>query len=608
MAAANNKYQHPRINGFIDRHLMPSPLSQHALPTAGQQRPLSIGDASSAYGGQQAPLALHPYPPYPYTHPATMFMPPFASSTAFSGHNAIAADNGGSMLFSPTDIDLGIRPEMEETFCNNFVCCGVYLPDLHALLQHYEESHVQVEDHSQPSAGGSKKSSAPNNGNAIEHLDVADSLLVVGGEASRQQTTNSDYYSPANPPPLPGSQQGGHPLYYSAFDNTIIRKTGINADYEYVSVPNNALHYNGGGSHGSIARPSSTPASFSPLHHQQQQQQHLGYNAGIQRTAFNTPQSRLAALTANKTNLQLLCSILSGSLEPMFTNNSHNAAGSAVDTGDTETTGADSHSANSPGSVTSSLANSANVSASTAASHHPQPQDQRHGPFPGTNNQGRQHVTDPPGTVRSSNITVASRPAIIDRSSPRPYQCPVPSCGRTYKNPNGLKYHATHGHKHDMSGLPPVERPHRCPVGGCGKKYKNPNGLKYHMTHAHHGTIIGKAHAHGSLPGASGSHHHRSTSLANAAHLASSSLLFSALPDHDVIIQSSGKAGASLTLGPHPHSRSASGSAALTRRPAAVDSYADSSDESHAEFVDDDNGLEDEDMFETAYGTGGIGV
>lgn len=70
----------------------------------------------------------------------------------------------------------------------------------------------------------------------------------------------------------------------------------------------------------------------------------------------------------------------------------------------------------------------------------------------------------------------------VDKSLERPYICPVPGCGKAYKNPNGLKYHALHGHD-GTNEL--VERPYRCPYGDCGKRYKNPNGLKYHVNKNH---------------------------------------------------------------------------------------------------------------------------
>ncbi|KAF8150168.1 hypothetical protein B0H34DRAFT_679064 [Crassisporium funariophilum] len=33
---------------------------------------------------------------------------------------------------------------LERSLCSNFVCCGTQLPDLHALLEHFEEDHIMV--------------------------------------------------------------------------------------------------------------------------------------------------------------------------------------------------------------------------------------------------------------------------------------------------------------------------------------------------------------------------------------------------------------------------------------------------------------------------------
>ena len=77
--------------------------------------------------------------------------------------------NTNSLYYAADEL---LRPEVEETFCNNFVCCGQYLADLHALLQHYEEAHVQLEDNTL------KKKR-----NRLEDV-AADSLLEVGGAAT----------------------------------------------------------------------------------------------------------------------------------------------------------------------------------------------------------------------------------------------------------------------------------------------------------------------------------------------------------------------------------------------------------------------------------------
>ncbi|KAJ5450433.1 uncharacterized protein N7458_006882 [Penicillium daleae] len=94
--------------------------------------------------------------------------------------------------------------------------------------------------------------------------------------------------------------------------------------------------------------------------------------------------------------------------------------------------------------------------------------------------------------------------AILPNEEPKPFRCPVIGCEKAYKNQNGLKYHKAHGHNnqqlHDnadgtFSIVNPEtstpypgtlgmekEKPYRCEV--CGKRYKNLNGLKYHKSHS----------------------------------------------------------------------------------------------------------------------------
>lgn len=88
----------------------------------------------------------------------------------------------------------------------------------------------------------------------------------------------------------------------------------------------------------------------------------------------------------------------------------------------------------------------------------------------------------------------------------KPFKCPVLGCGKTYKNQNGLKYHRLHGHQNQtlienpdgtysvvdpesneiyLENLQDIkDKPYRCDT--CGKRYKNLNGLKYHRGHSTH--------------------------------------------------------------------------------------------------------------------------
>ncbi|KAL9129963.1 MAG: hypothetical protein Q9217_001721 [Psora testacea] len=86
----------------------------------------------------------------------------------------------------------------------------------------------------------------------------------------------------------------------------------------------------------------------------------------------------------------------------------------------------------------------------------------------------------------------------------KPFHCPVIGCEKAYKNQNGLKYHKSHGHNTqtlhansngtfsivDPETLKPFpgtlgmekHKPYQC--HSCGKRYKNLNGLKYHKAHS----------------------------------------------------------------------------------------------------------------------------
>ncbi|TPX16801.1 uncharacterized protein E0L32_012366 [Thyridium curvatum] len=110
----------------------------------------------------------------------------------------------------------------------------------------------------------------------------------------------------------------------------------------------------------------------------------------------------------------------------------------------------------------------------------------------------------PQGTDAQALLQQMSAALIIPQEEHKPYKCPVIGCEKAYKNQNGLKYHKTHGHAtqqlHEngdgtFSIVNPEtsapypgtmgmekEKPFKCDT--CGKRYKNLNGLKYHKQHS----------------------------------------------------------------------------------------------------------------------------
>ena len=124
-------------------------------------------------------------------------------------------------------------------------------------------------------------------------------------------------------------------------------------------------------------------------------------------------------------------------------------------------------------------------------------------------------------TIREQQKLAGVPDPSADGGVPKPFHCPVIGCEKAYKNQNGLKYHKSvstpsslptlnstdcnqHGHntqtlKDNSNGtfsivdpetLNPYpgtlgmekHKPYRCDT--CGKRYKNLNGLKYHKNHS----------------------------------------------------------------------------------------------------------------------------
>lgn len=79
---------------------------------------------------------------------------------------------------------------------------------------------------------------------------------------------------------------------------------------------------------------------------------------------------------------------------------------------------------------------------------------------------------------------------IEDGIETRKYKCPKPLCSKTYKNPNGLKYHMEKGlcetdvvgrAASDSPDIKVTSKPFVCKGRSCNRRYKNMNGLKYHV-------------------------------------------------------------------------------------------------------------------------------
>lgn len=398
----------------------------------------------------------------------------------------------------------------EESFCSNFVCCGVHLADLHALLQHYEDVHVKVQD---GSAVGDDDSGQREGTGDAEDAGEEDELDVVGdGPAASRLARRPDkmrrtdsvlsthsfgsqaaaesllgvatHYAPPPPPPqhpqmgaAPGYYYPPHPpppppQYYapmpgreqpvSAFDTTILRTVSPAMAGAYGAPPPGYPGYYPPGAYYSPYYPPPPP-------------HHMYMAAAPYGTPYPMPQPAMmvSPMPADRPVANPSTAAGRKSLRAAPPNlRAVQAASSSLRETLPAALGAEQADPSQFKLIYSILSNTLTPSNSEASSGTASAASTK-----------EQEALDKATQAKNTAAAILAMPRPpVDKSLERPYICPVPGCGKAYKNPNGLKYHALHGHDGTQEL---VERPYRCPYGDCGKRYKNPNGLKYHVNKNH---------------------------------------------------------------------------------------------------------------------------
>ena len=88
---------------------------------------------------------------------------------------------------SPSYHSSSYLPKLEANFMKDFSCCGLTLPTLHDLLQHYEEAHAQKD----PSQAGAPQQTAPDSRAAIAATTAAQVQQEAQARTQQQQTQNT---------------------------------------------------------------------------------------------------------------------------------------------------------------------------------------------------------------------------------------------------------------------------------------------------------------------------------------------------------------------------------------------------------------------------------
>ncbi|KAJ6110940.1 hypothetical protein N7486_003175 [Penicillium sp. IBT 16267x] len=404
---------------------------------------------------------------------------------------------------SPSFHSSSYLPKLEANFMRDFSCCGVTLPTLHDLLQHYEEAHATKSPNQghRPSQGENRAAMAAaaiaqqqsqqhgNQGRGLQPDRTLDMQRKLG------QTTSTS-----------------HHVDLDTIDDMELDEPMVDDDDTTSQLFSPQLREGGQGGFGSSNQGPQLNLSMLPSHQGFSTPSQPGTPIGSGR-----PLSLQNNPTVSSVNTPTLMA------NPLQTSQFRNTP--------------DSSAPGTPAEIDESVIGGFG---DLTMQHNAMGQNQgQFGHFSGGNNDMIDLCIDEPakrlfsptggmggptnahfklsGAQYGPNSDIARRireqqllagvpdtTSILPNEEPKPFRCPVIGCEKAYKNQNGLKYHKAHGHNnqqlHDnadgtFSIVNPEtsapypgtlgmekEKPYRCEV--CGKRYKNLNGLKYHKSHS----------------------------------------------------------------------------------------------------------------------------
>ncbi|EKJ79158.1 hypothetical protein FPSE_00633 [Fusarium pseudograminearum CS3096] len=383
---------------------------------------------------------------------------------------------------SPSFHSSSYLPKLEANFMRDFTCCGKILPNLHDLLQHYEEAHTQ------PSPNTARN-------NAFSQFSQ-----MGMSSAPRMSISRADSAGPGNNSQLSSQlgqhnrgQQSPHDLHgNSAMPSNLNDEMDAVADMEMDDAVGTMEMDD------SQQRMSQTRQLFG------QQRPELNMNTsgltqGLRTSQPPTPAAASFGLQNNPT--------VSSVNTPTLTTQGQTPQGQQVDMdedlpgmpmgGNTNDIGDMGFGGNQTGNDSNFCINDPGKHLFSSNGFPPNRSIQAQLQQLGIN---QSQLNDP-----QTNKAIMQRlQSMMMPEEHKPFKCPVIGCEKAYKNQNGLKYHKTHGHQtqqlHEngdgtFSIVNPEtsapypgtlgmekEKPFSCET--CGKRYKNLNGLKYHKAHS----------------------------------------------------------------------------------------------------------------------------
>ncbi|KAH9974972.1 hypothetical protein BGW80DRAFT_1487964 [Lactifluus volemus] len=477
---------------FQDDHPMPSP--SYSSTHNGSFNPASYTRAffaSGSFGNRH----------FPGSSPSQFLNPLDPAAGKMS--SSIESDRG-SIINALSAI------EREEELCRNYTCCGLNLQDLHALVEHFEESHVVVVD---PCSQAVPSQLYPNN------------------YQSPVPNTKFDQYQGPRPHPQHQLAHQHHHLQHhqrqqGSFDPADDMELDVDSSPASSSASSPPLTpittplvpY-------STQRAFAATTSFTPLSLSQPPSACPSPVSAFDTTTVLPSRPLTSTIAAALSSAQDSFSPYSPYSDynpiPSPLQASHEAAsGSSSQPGSPYSCVPPTLLYSSSSTTPANTPSSSRVASPSQASYHPLSAQAS------TSASGSSSTaSSPTSTPRAS--TTLSRPASSLLLS-KPFRCPKANCNKSYKQANGLKYHMTHGscnfappkdlealqallaekgvvvNGNDRSGVQITEgelrevereaerrlRPFACGVGDCQRRYKNMNGLRYHYQHSgDHGAI-----------------------------------------------------------------------------------------------------------------------
>nr|XP_036587599.1 C2H2 transcription factor [Colletotrichum truncatum]KAF6798541.1 C2H2 transcription factor [Colletotrichum truncatum] len=426
------------------------------------------------------------------------------AGTSPFAHQASPSFHSGSYL-----------PKLEASFMKDFTCCGLNLPNLHDLLQHYEESHTQPSPNTARNAPFSSQYAA---------IPTQSSSRASSVRPQTQQQ-NTASLSQLGQQSRPGSNLGGG-----------MGSLGMQLGQQNMSGQqlNQMSHLDEMDTVGDMEMDDTlghmemddsqrTMSQTRQMFGQQQRPQlHVnasGLTQGLRTSQPPTPAAASFGLQHNPTVSSVNTPTLTTQQTPQQQRSNNgflqNSQMQSMDDMDEDLPGMPMG-----GNMELNGSNFGDVNFGNASSN-PEfcindPGKHLFSPGGALTNQQRAiqaHLIgmgfDPSQPNSPANKALIQKfGAMMIPEEHKPFKCPVIGCEKAYKNQNGLKpqhrYHKTHGHQtqqlHEngdgtFSIVNPEtstpypgtlgmekEKPFSCDV--CGKRYKNLNGLKYHKGHS----------------------------------------------------------------------------------------------------------------------------